>query len=92
VLTAATVALTGPIAFVGLVAPHAARVVLGPRHRPLAIGSAFAGAALLVAADAVRQAIDLGGGRLPVGVVTAIVGGPVFLSLLRRAPSLRGIG
>lgn len=83
VLTAACVALAGPIAFVGLVAPHAARVLMGARHRPLVAGSALAGAALLVAADAIRQAIDLGGGRLPVGVLTALVGGPVFLALLR---------
>jgi iron complex transport system permease protein len=86
VLAAATVALAGPIAFVGLIAPHAARILLGPAHRPLALGSAIAGAALLVAADVVRQTIDLGGGRLPVGVVTAIVGGPIFLVLLRRGP------
>ncbi len=85
-LAASTVALAGPIAFVGLVAPHAARLLLGARHRPLAVGSALAGAALLVAADAARQAIDLGGGRLPVGVLTAIVGGPIFLWLLRRLP------
>lgn len=82
-LTAACVAIAGPIAFVGLIAPHAARLAIGARHRPLVVASALAGAALLVAADAIRQAIDLGGGRLPVGVLTAVVGGPVFLVLLR---------
>jgi iron complex transport system permease protein len=90
ILTAATVALAGPIAFVGLVAPHAARIVLGARHAPLALGSALSGAILLVAADALRQSVDLGTGRLPVGVVTALIGGPVFLWLLRTAPSLGG--
>ncbi|MFO0828645.1 MAG: iron ABC transporter permease [Phycisphaerales bacterium] len=90
VLAAATVALAGPIAFVGLVAPHLARLLLGARHRLLAIGASLAGAALLVAADAARQGIDLGGGRLPVGVLTALVGGPVFLWLLRSTPSMRG--
>lgn len=83
-LAAATVPLTGPIAFVGLVGPHCARLLLGARHRPLAIGAPLAGAAMLVAADALRQLVDLGGGRLPVGVVTALVGGPIFLVLLRR--------
>jgi iron complex transport system permease protein len=84
-LTATTVALAGPIAFVGLVAPHAARIVLGARHAPLVAGSALAGVALLVGADAARQAIDLGGGRLPVGVVTAGLGGVAFLVILRKA-------
>lgn len=88
VLAAGTVALAGPIAFVGLVAPHAARLMVGPRHATLVLGSALAGAAMLLAADAIRQVVDVGGGRLPVGVLTALVGGPVFLILLRRAPIL----
>jgi iron complex transport system permease protein len=92
ILTAATVSLTGPIAFVGLVAPHAARLLVGPRHATLALGSALAGAALLLAADSARQLLEIGGGRLPVGVLTAVIGGPVFLLLLRRAPILRQQG
>ena len=84
VVTATTVVLCGPIAFVGLLAPHAARAAVGARHRPLAIASAVAGAALLVGADAVRQCIDLGGGRLPLGAVTAALGGIAFLVLVRR--------
>ncbi len=88
VLSAATVALAGPIAFVGLVAPHAARLMVGPRHSTLALGSALAGASLVLFADAARQMVEVGGGRLPVGVLTALVGGPVFLLLLRRAPIL----
>jgi iron complex transport system permease protein len=84
ILAGVAVAYAGPIGFVGLVGPHIARRLLGPRHAALVPGSALAGAALLVLADAVRQAIDLGSGRLPVGVVTALAGGPFFLWLLRR--------
>lgn len=91
-LAAGTVALAGPIAFVGLVAPHAARLLVGPRHANLALGSALAGAALLLLADAARQAIDVGGGRLPVGVLTALLGGPIFLLLLRRSPMVQRQG
>ena len=82
-LTAGAVALCGPIAFVGLIAPHATRLVLGPRHGRLVIGSALVGVALVVGADVSRQAIDLGGGRMPIGVFTALIGGPAFIWLLR---------
>lgn len=84
--TAATsVALCGPIAFVGFVAPHIARLLLGARHSPLVLGSVVAGALVLVAADVARQALDLGMGRMPVGVLTALVGGPAFLLVLRSS-------
>jgi len=83
-LAAVAVVLAGPIAFVGLVAPHAARALVGSRHRMLVPGSMLAGAAMLVVAEAVRQWIDLGGGRLPIGVLTALLGGPAFLVLLLR--------
>jgi len=84
--TAATsVALCGPIAFVGFVAPHVARLLLGARHGPLVLGSVIAGALVLVAADVARQALDLGMGRMPVGVLTALVGGPAFLLVLRSS-------
>jgi iron complex transport system permease protein len=82
-LTAGAVALCGPIAFVGLIAPHATRLVLGPRHGWLVLGSALVGVALVVGADVSRQAIDLGGGRMPIGVFTALIGGPAFIWLLR---------
>ncbi len=82
-LAAVTVAIAGPIGFVGLVAPHAARLVVGPRHRILVIAAAAVGAILVVAADATSQAIDFGHGRLPVGVFTALIGGPTFIWLLR---------
>lgn len=83
-LAAGSVLLAGPIGFVGLVCPHAVRVVAGPSHRPLVIGSALAGGALIIAADAAVRLVDLGAGRLPIGVLTALVGGPSFLWLLRR--------
>lgn len=90
IVTATTVVLCGPIAFVGLLAPHAARAAVGARHRPLAVASALSGAALLVGADAVRQCVDLGGGRLPLGAVTAALGGVAFLVLVRRTAGAWG--
>jgi iron complex transport system permease protein len=82
-LAAATVAVAGPIAFVGLIAPHAARLLIGPRHTALVPAAAIAGATLVVAADAASAAIDFGHGRVPVGVFTALIGGPAFIWLLR---------
>jgi len=82
-LTAGAVLLAGPIGFVGLICPHAVRLVAGPGHRAVVIGSALIGGAVIVTADAIVRLVDLGGGRMPIGVVTAIVGGPVFLALLR---------
>jgi iron complex transport system permease protein len=82
VLAAATVALAGPIGFVGLVAPHAARLVLGPQHAILVIGAALCGIALVVGADVARQSLDIGAGRMPVGIFTALLGGPAFIWLL----------
>ena len=81
-LTAAAVALVGPIGFVGLLAPHLARLLVGPGHRLLIPATCLAGIAMLLSAEALRQLIDLGGGRLHVGVVTALIGGPFFLWLL----------
>jgi len=84
VLTAASVVLAGPIGFVGLVCPHVVRLAAGPHHRPLVAGAAFAGVALVVGADALVRAIWLETGRVPIGVLTALLGGPVFIVLLRR--------
>lgn len=83
-LAASATALCGPLAFIGLVGPHMARRICGARHRALVVGSAMAGALLLIGADALRQSIDLGAGRLPIGIVTAILGSIAFLWLLRR--------
>lgn len=83
-LAAAAVVLAGPIGFVGLIAPHAARMLGGSRHGMLAVNATLAGAALLIGADALVKAVHLGAGRLPVGVLTAALGGPFFLMLLMR--------
>lgn len=83
VLTAVSVSLAGPIAFIGLVAPHVSRLLVGGRHVLLIPGSVACGILLLVGADVLRQCLDVGGGRMPVGVLTTIGGGVVFLVLLR---------
>jgi iron complex transport system permease protein len=79
----ASVALAGTIAFVGLVVPHIVRMLIGPDHRQLLPASALAGAVLLVLADTLAR-IVIAPTELPVGVVTALVGVPFFISLLRR--------
>lgn len=84
ILTAASVLLAGPIGFVGLVAPHLVRLGAGPAHRSLVVGASLAGAAMLIVADTLAKAVDLGSGRIPVGVLTAILGGPVFILMLAR--------
>src|SRR5262249_33567891 len=84
VLTASAVVLAGPIGFVGLVCPRVVRLLAGPGHRVLVVGAALAGAALIVGADTFIAAIDLARGRLPIGILTALIGGPVFIVLLRR--------
>ncbi len=81
-LAATAVAVVGPIGFVGLIAPHLARLLLGARHGPLALGAVLCGMAILAGADVARQAIDLGGGRMPPGIFTALIGGPFFIWLL----------
>ncbi|MFF7684450.1 FecCD family ABC transporter permease [Microbacterium sp. NPDC007973] len=82
-LTCAAVAFCGIIGFVGLVVPHLMRMVLGPGHRLLLPASALGGAVLLLAADLVaRTAIP--GSELPIGMLTALIGGPFFFWLLRR--------
>ena len=82
VLAAGSVVLAGPIGFVGLVVPHAARLMLGPSHRVLMIGAALLGAVVIVLADSAVRAMPMGTGRLPIGVLTSLIGGPVFLAML----------
>lgn len=77
------VAMAGSIAFVGLVVPHMVRLWLGPDHRLLLPLSAFGGAVLLLLADTVARTI-LAPVELPVGLVTALLGAPLFISLLRQ--------
>jgi iron complex transport system permease protein len=80
-ITAVAVSLSGLIGFVGLIIPHSVRLVFGPDHRQLIPLSAVAGAIFLVAADTMAR-IVIAPAQLPVGVVTALVGGPFFLVLL----------
>ncbi|MCL5997906.1 MAG: iron ABC transporter permease [Chloroflexi bacterium] len=82
--TAGAVAFSGLIGFVGLVAPHAARLVIGPDHRRLLPLAALGGAGFLMLADLLARTV-IAPEELPLGVVTAFVGAPFFLYLLRRA-------
>ena len=80
VVTAAAVAVSGVIGFVGLIVPHMMRLVVGPDHRILLPTSALAGAVFLVATDTVAR---MGPAEMPVGIITAALGAPFFLYLLR---------
>ena len=80
-VTAAAVAVSGLIGFVGLVAPHLVRLVVGPNARHVLPLAAILGAVLLVAADLAARLL----GEIPVGVVTAVIGAPFFLAILRSA-------
>lgn len=82
VLTASITTLTGPIGFVGLIVPHALRLWLGADHRVLLPCSLFGGAAFLVVCDAIAR-VMMAPADVPVGVVTALAGGPFFIWLLR---------
>lgn len=82
VLTGAVTALTGPIGFVGLIVPHALRLRLGPDHRVLLPCSFLWGAAFLAICDTVARVV-LAPTEVPVGVITALLGGPFFIWLLR---------
>ena len=79
----AVTAATGMIGFIGLVAPHWVRMVAGPDHRVVLPGSALLGAALVVSADAVARTI-VQPAELPLGVLTAFIGVPLFLAMLRQ--------
>jgi iron complex transport system permease protein len=85
VLTGVTVVLAGPIGFVGLLCPHLVRLIAGHRNTTVLIGSALAGAALVVVSDIVVSMPTLASGRIPVGVITTLVGAPVFIALAWRA-------
>jgi iron complex transport system permease protein len=82
-LVGAAIALAGPVGFVGLLVPHAVRALVGPDHRVLLPCAMLGGAALLVLCDTVSR-VALAPVELPVGVVTALLGGPFFLYLLLR--------
>lgn len=81
-MTAGCVAVAGVIGFVGLVVPHVLRLLMGPAHGPLLAGAFFGGGALLLWADVAARCVLDGGRELPVGVVTALLGGPFFALLV----------
>lgn len=82
-LTGAAVSLAGLIAFVGLIVPHVVRLTFGPDHRLLLPAAVFFGAIFLMAADTLARTL-IAPTEVPVGVITALGGGPFFIWLLRR--------
>ena len=80
-ITAVMVSIVGAVGFVGLVIPHAARLLVGVRHRRLIPASALIGAIFLIAADVVSRTL-IKGQVLPIGVITALVGAPAFAGIL----------
>ena len=82
-MTAGIVCFTGTIGFIGLVAPHMCRMVIGGDNRFLIPASGLFGAALLLGADTIARRI-IAPVILPVGVITAFMGGPLFLYLIMR--------
>lgn len=83
-LCGAAVAACGPIAFVGLVVPHAVRALVGPDQRWLMVGCALAGSLLLIGCDTIGRIVARPG-EVQVGIMTAAIGGPAFVFLVRRA-------
>jgi iron complex transport system permease protein len=91
-LTAAAVAFAGPIGFVGIVVPHALRRLVGADHRLLLPASIFGGAAFLVLTDTASRVAFVALGTEPsVGVLTALIGAPLFLVILRRRGGERAL-
>ncbi len=84
ILTAVAVSVSGIIGFVGLVVPHIVRLLVGPNHRRLLPFSLLIGAALMGLADLVSR-VALAPSEIPVGVVTTLIGAPVFVYLLKRS-------
>jgi iron complex transport system permease protein len=83
VLVAAGVSTVGTIAFLGLAAPHIARLGFGPRHRPLVLHSALSGAIILLLADTAARTVAAPR-ELPIGLITALIGAPILIVLVRR--------
>jgi iron complex transport system permease protein len=81
--TGAAVAVSGGIGFVGIVVPHLLRLLIGPSHQYLLPSSALLGASLLLVADMISRTI-VSPAELPIGIITAIIGGPFFLYVLLR--------
>lgn len=85
--TGAAVAISGGIGFIGIVVPHVLRLAIGPDHRSLLINSGLLGASLLLGADMVARVI-VAPAELPIGIITAVMGAPVFLWILLRKRGL----
>lgn len=85
--TGAAVAVSGGIGFIGIVVPHMLRLATGPDHEGLLLNSALLGATLLLAADIVARLV-VAPAELPIGIITAIIGAPVFLWILLRSRSI----
>ncbi len=85
--TGAAVAVSGGIGFVGIVVPHVLRLLVGPDHKYLLINSAILGAVMLLVADAISRVI-IAPAELPIGIITATIGGPFFLWILLRQRGL----
>ena len=84
ILAGAATANAGPIGFVGLIVPHMCRMLIGTDHRWLLPFSAIAGAALLTASDIVGRVVAPSSGEIQVGIITAIIGAPFFIWIVRR--------
>lgn len=83
-LIATSVSVVGSIAFLALAAPHITRFIIGPRNRPLILGSALVGATLLLIADTAARSIapPL---ELPIGLITSLIGAPILITVLRKS-------
>lgn len=86
ILAASSVVIAGPVAFIGLICPHLVRMAAGPTHRPLILCAGLAGGALVIWADTLVKLINLTSGRLPISVLTSLIGGPLLIILLRKRP------
>ena len=82
-MVAAAVAIAGMIGFVGLIVPHMLRMIVGPNHRTLLPAAALGGAIFLILADILARTL-VAPLEIPVGALTALIGSPYFVYLLRR--------
>lgn len=91
VMAGVAVAFAGIIAFVGLVIPHVMRLLIGPAHAMLVLASALGGALLVTSSDLIARTV-VPFGDLPIGMVTSIIGAPIFLWLIRRIAGGKSVG
>lgn len=89
IVVAAAVSFAGVIGFVGLIVPHIIRIIIGPDHRILIPASILGGAALLVITDTLARTL-MAPQEIPVGIITAMLGAPFFIYLLRRRKHMMG--